>query len=137
LKAGLSKNSDAAVFCSTITEARIAAENGKIAARSLVEGRSSFFVRRRIKKSACWRWCHMIISAGTATTFFAAPPWTAAGELTEAGRAFLRAAQDMGVVIDLSTPLKILLGCDGDYIRVRSLPATRIQPRCILRFPEI
>jgi membrane dipeptidase len=103
LRAELLKYSELAVFCRSPKEVRKAAESGRVAALLSIEGaeqidcsvealRAAHEVDGVIMVNLCWNndnaLCGSALDGG--------------GGLTEAGHAFLRAAQAMGVVIDMS-----------------------------------
>lgn len=103
LKAELEKNADLAVFCRTAEEAKSAAREGKIAAFLSVEGAEQLGCSAQrlfqahtedgvVMVNLCWN--HDNALCGSAMD--------SGGGLTEDGRAFVRAAQAMGVAVDLS-----------------------------------
>lgn len=103
LKAELEKNTDLAVFCRTSAAAKAAAREGKIAAFLSVEGAEQLGCSAErlarahaedgvVMVNLCWN--HDNALCGSAMD-------SGAG-LTEDGRAFVRAAQAMGVAVDLS-----------------------------------
>ena len=103
LKAELSKNADLAMFCKTPDCAGLAARQAKLAAFLSVEGaeqldcsvpklRAAHDEDGVIMINLCWN--HDNILCGSAMD--------GGGGLTEEGRGFVRAAQEIGVVIDLS-----------------------------------
>ena len=103
LRAELAKNADRAVFCRTPAEARAAAAAGRTAAFLSVEGMEQLdcsadalrLARRRdgvLMVNLCWNHDNALCGAAM----------DGGGGLTPAGRAFVPAAQALGVAVDLS-----------------------------------
>lgn len=103
LKSELSKYSDLAVFCQTPGAGRAAAREGKIAAFLSIEGAEQIGCSIEALRAAhdgdgvlmvnlCWNSDNVLCGSAM----------DGGGGLTEAGRAFVRAAQEMGVAVDLS-----------------------------------
>ncbi|MEG1789206.1 MAG: membrane dipeptidase [Oscillospiraceae bacterium] len=103
LRSELIENADKAVLCRSATEARLAADCGKIAAFLSVEGAEQLDcsperlrqVHERdgvIMVNLCWNSDNALCGAAL----------DGGGGLTDAGRAFVSTAQEIGVVTDLS-----------------------------------
>ncbi|NCC69500.1 MAG: membrane dipeptidase, partial [Clostridia bacterium] len=103
LKSELYRYADFAVFCRTPAEAREAAGNGKVAAFLSVEGAEQLLCSEEKLRAAheddgvlminlCWNSDNALCGSAMG----------GGGGLTDKGRAFVLAAQEMGVMIDLS-----------------------------------
>lgn len=103
LKSELSKNSDRAVLCRSVKDAKKAAGEGRAAILLSVEGAEQLDCSiKRLRRARDEDGLIMINLCWNSDNALCGAAMDSGGGLSDAGRDFVRAAQDMGVVIDLS-----------------------------------